>query len=223
MTGSPPSTRTSCPDLITTAKGIAGGMPLAALTGRADVMDAIHVGGLGGTYGGNPVACASALAAIETMKADDLAGRARAVEALFRPAARGARRQVRRDRRHPRPRGDAGGRAGQRPRAQDTRRRPHRPDQQGLPRARPGHADLRHLRQRVPVPAAAVGRRRPARPRASTSSRTRSPSPSDRGSGSAVRRSAAPETCLPVFTWPLRVGHRPGLVPLLQKVRPGQV
>jgi 4-aminobutyrate aminotransferase/(S)-3-amino-2-methylpropionate transaminase len=73
------------PDLITTAKGIAGGMPLAALTGRADVMDAIHVGGLGGTYGGNPVACASALAAIETMKADDLAGRARAVEALFRP------------------------------------------------------------------------------------------------------------------------------------------
>ncbi len=73
------------PDLITTAKGIAGGMPLAALTGRADVMDAIHVGGLGGTYGGNPVACASALAAIETMKVEDLAGRARAVEALFRP------------------------------------------------------------------------------------------------------------------------------------------
>jgi 4-aminobutyrate aminotransferase/(S)-3-amino-2-methylpropionate transaminase len=73
------------PDLITTAKGIAGGMPLAGLTGRADVMDSIHGGGLGGTYGGNPVACASALAAIETMKADDLAGRARAVEALFRP------------------------------------------------------------------------------------------------------------------------------------------
>lgn len=73
------------PDLITTAKGIAGGMPLAALTGRADVMDAIHTGGLGGTYGGNPVACASALASIETMKADDLRGRARAVEALFMP------------------------------------------------------------------------------------------------------------------------------------------
>jgi 4-aminobutyrate aminotransferase/(S)-3-amino-2-methylpropionate transaminase len=73
------------PDLITTAKGIAGGMPLAALTGRADIMDAIHGGGLGGTYGGNPVACASALAAIETMKADDLCGRARSVEAMFRP------------------------------------------------------------------------------------------------------------------------------------------
>ncbi|GAA2737554.1 4-aminobutyrate--2-oxoglutarate transaminase [Pedococcus aerophilus] len=73
------------PDLITTAKGIAGGMPLAALTGRADVMDAIHVGGLGGTYGGNPVACAAALASIETMKEDDLRGRAKAVEAMFRP------------------------------------------------------------------------------------------------------------------------------------------
>jgi 4-aminobutyrate aminotransferase/(S)-3-amino-2-methylpropionate transaminase len=73
------------PDLITTAKGIAGGMPLAALTGRADIMDSIHGGGLGGTYGGNPVACASALAAIETMKQDDLCGRARAVEAMFRP------------------------------------------------------------------------------------------------------------------------------------------
>jgi len=73
------------PDLITTAKGIAGGMPLAALTGRADVMDAIHTGGLGGTYGGNPVACAAALASIETMKAEDLRGRARAVEALFMP------------------------------------------------------------------------------------------------------------------------------------------
>ena len=58
------------------------------VTGRADVMDAIHTGGLGGTYGGNPVACAAALGAIETMKADDLAGRARAVEALFRAAAR---------------------------------------------------------------------------------------------------------------------------------------
>ena len=73
------------PDLIATAKGIAGGMPLAALTGRADVMDAIHTGGLGGTYGGNPVACASALASIETMKADDLCARAKAVEALFMP------------------------------------------------------------------------------------------------------------------------------------------
>jgi 4-aminobutyrate aminotransferase/(S)-3-amino-2-methylpropionate transaminase len=71
------------PDLITTAKGIAGGLPLAAVTGRAEVMDSVHSGGLGGTYGGNPVACAAALGAIETMKAEDLCGRARAIEALF--------------------------------------------------------------------------------------------------------------------------------------------
>jgi 4-aminobutyrate aminotransferase/(S)-3-amino-2-methylpropionate transaminase len=73
------------PDLVTTAKGIAGGMPLAALTGRADVMDAIHTGGLGGTYGGNPVACAAALAAIETMEVEDLRGRARGVESIVVP------------------------------------------------------------------------------------------------------------------------------------------
>ncbi len=72
------------PDLITTAKGIAGGLPLAAVTGRAEVMDAVHVGGLGGTYGGNPVACAAALGAIEEMRSHDLRARARAVEALIR-------------------------------------------------------------------------------------------------------------------------------------------
>ncbi|MGV9713293.1 4-aminobutyrate--2-oxoglutarate transaminase [Gordonia sp. NPDC003424] len=65
------------PDIITMAKGIAGGMPLAAVTGRADLMDAVHVGGLGGTYGGNPVACAAALAAIDQMTELDLAHRAK--------------------------------------------------------------------------------------------------------------------------------------------------
>jgi 4-aminobutyrate aminotransferase/(S)-3-amino-2-methylpropionate transaminase len=64
------------PDLIATAKGIAGGMPLAAVTGRAEIMGHVHVGGLGGTYGGNPVACAAALAAIDTMADADLAGAA---------------------------------------------------------------------------------------------------------------------------------------------------
>jgi 4-aminobutyrate aminotransferase/(S)-3-amino-2-methylpropionate transaminase len=64
------------PDLITMAKGIAGGMPLAAVTGRAELMDAVHPGGLGGTYGGNPVACAAALATIEVMRTRDLAGAA---------------------------------------------------------------------------------------------------------------------------------------------------
>lgn len=70
------------PDLIVTAKGIAGGLPLSAVTGRAEIMDAAHVGGLGGTYGGNPLACAAALAAIETIEADGLVARAREVEAL---------------------------------------------------------------------------------------------------------------------------------------------
>jgi 4-aminobutyrate aminotransferase/(S)-3-amino-2-methylpropionate transaminase len=67
------------PDVIVTAKGIAGGLPLAAVTGRAEIMDAPHVGGLGGTYGGNPIACAAALAVIETIEADLLVERAAAI------------------------------------------------------------------------------------------------------------------------------------------------
>lgn len=72
------------PDLIVTAKGIAGGMPLSAVTGRADIMDAPHVSGLGGTYGGNPVACAAALATIETIESDNLVARAAQIEALMK-------------------------------------------------------------------------------------------------------------------------------------------
>ena len=56
------------PDLITTAKALGGGMPISATTGRADIMDAPHVGGVGGTYGGSPVACVAALAAIELIR-----------------------------------------------------------------------------------------------------------------------------------------------------------
>lgn len=70
------------PDLVTTAKGIAGGLPLAAVTGRAELMDAVHAGGLGGTYGGNPVACAAALGAIETMAADGLLIKAQHIEEI---------------------------------------------------------------------------------------------------------------------------------------------
>lgn len=76
------------PDLITTAKGIAGGMPLSGLTGRADIMDAVHAGGLGGTYGGNPVACAGALGAIRWMEENDACGRARAIESIMVPRLR---------------------------------------------------------------------------------------------------------------------------------------
>ena len=68
------------PDLVTTAKGMAGGLPLAGVIGRAELMDAVHAGGLGGTYGGNPVACAAALAAIETMRELDLDAAARRIE-----------------------------------------------------------------------------------------------------------------------------------------------
>jgi len=74
------------PDLICTAKGIAGGLPLAAVTGRAEIVDAAHVGGLGGTYGGNPVACAAALGAIETIQTQDLVGAAERIGQVMLPA-----------------------------------------------------------------------------------------------------------------------------------------
>ena len=70
------------PDLICTAKGIAGGLPLSAVTGRAEIMDAPHVSGLGGTFGGNPVACAAALASIATIESDGLIERAQQIERL---------------------------------------------------------------------------------------------------------------------------------------------
>lgn len=76
------------PDIITTAKGIAGGLPLAAVTGRAELMEAVHVGGLGGTYGGNPLACEAALAVIETIEAEDLVGRARHIGSVMLPRLR---------------------------------------------------------------------------------------------------------------------------------------
>ena len=73
------------PDLMTVAKGIAGGLPLSGVVGRAEIMNAVHAGGLGGTYGGNPVACVAALAAIATMEQLDLPARARGIEATMRP------------------------------------------------------------------------------------------------------------------------------------------
>jgi len=76
------------PDLVTTAKGIAGGLPLAAVTGRAGIMDGIHPGGLGGTYGGNPVACAAALATVRTMREHNLGAAARDIGYLVLPRLR---------------------------------------------------------------------------------------------------------------------------------------
>ncbi|BBU23202.1 4-aminobutyrate--2-oxoglutarate transaminase [Mycobacterium xenopi] len=71
------------PDLVCVAKGIAGGLPLSAVTGRAEIMDAAHPGGLGGTFGGNPVACAAALASIATIESDGLIERARQLGELM--------------------------------------------------------------------------------------------------------------------------------------------
>jgi 4-aminobutyrate aminotransferase/(S)-3-amino-2-methylpropionate transaminase len=72
------------PDMIVTAKGIAGGLPLAAVTARAEIMDSSHVGGLGGTYGGNPIACAASLAAIEIIEGQKLVERARHLEGILK-------------------------------------------------------------------------------------------------------------------------------------------
>lgn len=70
------------PDLMTIAKGVAGGMPLSAVVGRAELLDAVHGGGLGGTYGGNPVACAAAIGALQTIEEWDLKSRAKHIEAV---------------------------------------------------------------------------------------------------------------------------------------------
>jgi len=72
------------PDVITTAKGIGGGMPLAGITGRAEILDSVHTGGMGGTYGGNPVASAAALAAIDFMQKTDLPKRAEKIGEIMR-------------------------------------------------------------------------------------------------------------------------------------------
>ncbi|WP_198521846.1 4-aminobutyrate--2-oxoglutarate transaminase [Sagittula sp. P11] len=72
------------PDLITVAKSMAGGYPIAGVIGRADVMDAMAPGGLGGTYGGNPVACAAALAAIEAIESEGLLARSTAMGEAMR-------------------------------------------------------------------------------------------------------------------------------------------
>ncbi|QIM16702.1 4-aminobutyrate--2-oxoglutarate transaminase [Leucobacter insecticola] len=71
------------PDLMTTAKGIAGGLPLSAVTGRAEIMDSAHAGGLGGTYAGSPIACAAALATIDTYEKENLTERARQIGAII--------------------------------------------------------------------------------------------------------------------------------------------
>ena len=145
-------------DLYTLAKSMGAGLPIAALVGRADLMDAPAVGGLGGTYGGNPLACAAALAAIQVMRRDDYAARARDVGGACARTAAALRHCWRRARagRHGRVRGGArssGSRARRGPgRAYRAGRVPRRLD--------PGESGL--SRQCDPVPGAAVHRRRRA-------------------------------------------------------------
>ena len=74
------------PDIVTTAKGIAAGLPLSGVTGRAEIMDSIHLSGLGGTYGGNPIACAAALGAIETIEKNNLVERANTIGKIMTDA-----------------------------------------------------------------------------------------------------------------------------------------
>ena len=156
------------PDLITTAKSLAGGLPLAAVTGRADVMEAPQVGGLGGTYGGNPLACAAAIAVLDAMEAERIPAHAQRtgdrVKARFQHWADA----VRLHRRRPGPRRHGRHGAGDRPREPHARQGARRPAPGGGARAGPGAAHL-------PAPSAtpsACSRRSPRTTRSSTKAST---------------------------------------------------
>ncbi len=154
------------PDLITTAKALAGGMPLSAVTGRAEIMDAVAPGGLGGTYAGNPVACAAALGAIETIENEGLVARAAQIEQRVMPrleemrAASGGRI------------GDVRGRGAMlaielvEPGTNDPAPRFAQARRCALPRGGRRRARVRDLRQRHPAAPAARDRRCTPRRRA---------------------------------------------------------
>jgi 4-aminobutyrate aminotransferase/(S)-3-amino-2-methylpropionate transaminase len=82
------------PDLITMAKSLGAGMPIAALTGRAEIMDAAHLGGVGGTYGGSPVACAAAIAAVNIIRQPAFLAHARRLGDLMREVMEGWKADV---------------------------------------------------------------------------------------------------------------------------------
>ena len=148
------------PDLMCIAKGIADGLPLSAVTGRAEIMDAPHVSGLGGTFGGNPVACAAALASIETIESDGLIERAKQIERIEWNGCSAAGRR-RPDRRRARPRRHDRHRAGE---IRNRRPRPRADAQIGQRRTRGRRRDpdVRHVRQRRPAAAPADDQRRAA-------------------------------------------------------------
>ena len=99
------------PDLLVSGKSLGGGLPLAAVTGRAELMDAVGPGGLGGTFGGNPVACAAAAVVLDTVASPAFRARAEALGREIRARLESARRRARMHRRRARPRPDARARA----------------------------------------------------------------------------------------------------------------
>ena len=149
------------PDMVTTAKSLAAGMPLAAVTGRAELMDAPHPGGLGGTYSGNPLACVAAVEAIDTIREPAFLARAVAVGDRIRGHLDAIQAE------HPDLVGDvrglgadAGHGAGHRRRVQGPRPRRHRGGDLGHAGAGRHHHPGRPLLELRPLPAAADDQRR---------------------------------------------------------------
>ena len=138
------------PDLVTVGKSLASGMPLAGVIGRAEMMDSVHPGGLGSTYGGNPVACAAAIESLRAISSDEFLARVgRGGRAHPGPAARPGL-AVPGDRRGARDRPDGGDRARQGPgRRKEPAADVAAADGRGRARARPDPAQDRHLRQRA--------------------------------------------------------------------------
>ena len=110
-------------DIVVTAKSLGAGMPISAITGRADIMDATHVGGMGGTYGGNPLTCVAAIAAIEMMRQPAFLARVERIGATLRETLDGWKTASSADRRRPGTRLDAAHRTGEGPDEQGARAR----------------------------------------------------------------------------------------------------
>ena len=182
------------PDIVLTAKSLGAGFPISAVTGRAELMDAVHPGGLGGTYGGNPVAAAAALAVLDKIEREGLLERSRALGETIMARFRVVRRPVPARRRGPRTRGDVRDRAGDRPRDEGAARRGRdERDRPALPGERRHRADGRHVRQRGQAPAAAHDRRRaPGRRPRACSTRRSAPRPADRAWPATARDPGEP-------------------------------
>ena len=143
------------PDLLALAKGLGNGLPISAVTGRAEILDAVGTGGVGGTYCGNPLACAAALAVMDRFDDPATLAHARGLGEATPRAARGLVCPVPPDRSGAGPRPDAGPGTRCRPPHQGARQAGRPGGLEALLRARRDRALLRHLRQRGPLPAAA--------------------------------------------------------------------